>query len=155
MEDCHTYNFPVACARIKTCKQGNVTQCEKLAWKGTELVFSTKSTYCHFITAALVWFPTSKRISLVGYQRGKLTLLTHKQNSHWGQRSTFKCLGAICLHMCPTLKGELRAFMPGQPQRMHLTQLCRFGPRPHARAMTARPLWAFCGSTPLSCVFKV
>lgn len=47
MVDCYTCDFTVACARrIKKKKKiestANVTQCERLVWKGTELSFSKK-----------------------------------------------------------------------------------------------------------------
>ena len=65
MVDCYTCNFTVACARrIKKKKESteNVTQCERLVLKGTELPFSKKkkkkstkafSNRC-LITAAVV-----------------------------------------------------------------------------------------------------
>lgn len=114
-------------------------------------VYKSSSHRC-LRTAAVVWFLKFKRLSLIGYQWRKLTLLTHKQNRHWAWRSTFRCLLPICLemgsvqHVCLTPRAELSATPQNAP-----------GPDLPSLSTQTTAAWqtqVLSGSSSLNCMFR-
>lgn len=93
MEDCYTCNFTVACPRrIKKKNESteNVTQCERLAWKGPEQSFSRQITKAFQIVSSkqLQWFDSlnSKAFPLCAIKDG--SWLANPLTKHCVPRST-------------------------------------------------------------------